>query len=191
MKIGLFFGSFNPIHVGHLFIANHMAYNTALDEVWLMVSPQNPFKSKESLLPEYDRLHLVNLAIENNFKLRASNIEFSMPKPSYTIDTLVYLKEKYPNHHFSLIMGVDNLPTLHKWKNYEVLIENYDFYLFKRPGFEINEKDLTNRMHVEDIPQVFLSASYIRDAIKNNKSVRYLMPEAVEKYVSEMGWFKK
>ena len=124
MKIGLFFGSFNPVHNGHLIIANYVCERTELDKVWLVVSPQNPLKQKETLLREYDRLHLINLAIEDNKNLKASNIEFKLPKPSYTIDTLIYLKEKYPQHQFALIMGSDNLATLHKWKNYEQILKN-------------------------------------------------------------------
>jgi nicotinate-nucleotide adenylyltransferase len=133
MHIGLFFGSFNPVHIGHLFIANHIAHHSILDEVWLVVSPHNPLKDKRTLLSEYDRLHLVNLAIEGNDKLKSSNIEFSLPKPSYTIDTLVFLEEKYPQHTFSLIMGSDNLATLHKWKNGDILQQNYKIFVFKRP----------------------------------------------------------
>jgi len=190
MKVGLFFGSFNPIHIGHLFIANHMACHTDLDEVWFVVSPQNPFKKKSTLLPEYDRLHLVNLAIEGNEKLLASNIEFGLPKPSYTIDTLVYLEEKYPKREFSLIMGADNLPTLHKWKNSDILINNYNIYVYQRPGTELNMKDYPNNIKLQETPQILLSASYIRQQLKENKSVKYLVPDSVEKEILEMGWYK-
>src|SRR3984957_14698567 len=136
MKIGLFFGSFNPVHNGHLIIANYICESTKLDKVWMVVSPQNPLKPKETLLRDYDRLHLINLAIEDNKNLKVSNIEFKLPKPSYTIDTLVHLHDKYPQHTFSLIMGSDNLATLHKWKNYEILLKNYEFLVYKRRGFE-------------------------------------------------------
>ena len=189
MNIGLFFGSFNPIHTGHLFIANHMACHTALDEVWLVVSPQNPFKKKNTLLAKYDRLHLANLAIEGNEKLRTSDIEFNLPKPSYTIDTLVYLEEKFPRYKFSLIMGADNLPTLHKWKNSEILMKDYDIYVYQRPGTEINMKDYPSNIQLQETPQILLSASYIREQLKNNKSIKYLVPESVEKYILEMGWY--
>lgn len=190
MNIGLFFGSFNPIHTGHLFIANHMACHTPLDEVWLIVSPQNPFKDKKTLLPEYDRLHLANLAIEGNDQLRTSNIEFSLPKPSYTIDTLVYLEEKYPKHKFSLIMGADNLPTLHKWKNSEILIKNYDIFVYQRPGTSLNMEDYPKNIILQETPQILLSASYIRKQLKNNKSIKYLVPDSVEQYILDMGWYK-
>lgn len=190
MNIGLFFGSFNPIHIGHLFIANHMANHTELDEVWFVVSPQNPFKEAKNLLGEHDRLHLVNLAIEDNFKLKASNIEFGLPKPSYTIDTLVYLKEKYPKHKFSLIMGADNIPTLPKWKNSELLMKDYDFYVYRRPGTDLDEASLPKNIKVQDTPQIVLSASFIREQIKNNFSIKYLVHERVEQYIELSGLYK-
>ncbi|MEM9823825.1 MAG: nicotinate (nicotinamide) nucleotide adenylyltransferase, partial [Bacteroidota bacterium] len=139
MKVGLFFGSFNPIHVGHLIIANFMATQTELEQVWLVVSPQNPFKAKSSLARDYERLHLVQLAIDDNPKLRVSNIEFSLPKPSYTIDTLTYLKEKYPQHAFSLIMGGDNLGSFHKWKNYEQILAHHQIFVYKRPQYHLGD----------------------------------------------------
>ena len=190
MHIGLFFGSFNPIHIGHLFIANYMANNTELDEVWFVVSPQNPFKDKKSLLPEYNRLHLVNLAIEDNDKLKASEIEFGLPKPSYTIDTLTYLKEKYPNHQFALILGADNLPTLPKWKNGEAIMNDYDIYVFQRPGTVIEPAHLKPNIKVQETPQIFISASYIRKEIKNNRTIKYLVPKEVEEYIEKSSWYK-
>ncbi len=190
MNIGLFFGSFNPIHIGHLFIANHMAQHADLDEVWFVVSPQNPFKESKNLLGEYDRLHLVNLAIEDNFKLKACNIEFSLPKPSYTIDTLVYLKEKYPKYKFALVMGADNVSTLPKWKNAEMLMKEYDFYIYRRPGTDLEEDALPPNIKIQDTPQVLLSASFIREQIKNNFSVKYLVPERVEQYIENSGLYK-
>jgi nicotinate-nucleotide adenylyltransferase len=190
MHIGLFFGSFNPIHIGHLFIANYIAHHTNLDEVWLVVSPHNPFKDKKTLLSEYDRLHLVNLAIQGNDKLKVSNIEFSLPKPSYTIDTLVFLEEKYPQHKFSLIMGSDNLPNLHKWKNGDVLQQNYPIFVFRRPDSVIDDTLIKKGIEVIDCPQVLLSSSFIREQIKQGKSIKYLVPEAVEKYLEEMAWYK-
>lgn len=190
MHIGLFFGSFNPIHIGHLFIADYMANNTSLDEVWFVVSPQNPFKAKSSLLSEFNRLHLVNLAIEGNSKLKASSIEFGLPKPSYTIDTLVYLEEKFPQHKFSLIMGSDNLKGIAKWKNSELLMEKCEIYVYERLGAEINKQDYSQNVHIEETPQISLSASYIREQLKNRKSVRYLLPESVEKYILDAGWYQ-
>ena len=139
MKIGLFFGSFNPVHVGHMIIANFMAHHTNLDQVWIVVSPHNPLKKKSSLANDYERLHMVNLAIDDNMVLKSSNIEFKLPKPSYTIDTLTHLKEKYPQHEFVLIMGGDNLATLHKWKNYEMLLNNHKIFVYQRPDYELGE----------------------------------------------------
>lgn len=190
MHIGLFFGSFNPIHIGHLFIAEYMANNTSLDEVWFVVSPQNPFKEKSSLLSEFNRLHLVNLAIEGNDKLKASSIEFGMPKPSYTIDTLVYLEEKFPQHKFSLIMGSDNLKGISKWKNSELLMSKCEIYVYERLGAEIDKDSYPRNIHIEETPQISLSASYIRRQLKNKKSIRYLLPDNVEKFILDSGWYQ-
>lgn len=184
MKIGLFFGSFNPIHVGHLIIANFMATHTDLKEVWLVVSPQNPFKKKHSLAKDYDRLHLVRLAIGDNPKLKASNIEFDLPKPSYTVDTLTYLKEKYPKKEFVLIMGGDNLGTFHKWKNYEIILENHQIYVYSRPKYELGSLADHSAVSLFEAPQMDISASYIRSCIKNGKSIRYLVVDAVFEYIN-------
>ncbi|MEP7266842.1 MAG: nicotinate (nicotinamide) nucleotide adenylyltransferase [Saprospiraceae bacterium] len=190
MKIGLFFGSFNPVHTGHMIIANFMAYNTDLHQVWLVVSPQNPLKSVHTLASDYDRFHLVQLAIADNTKLRPSNIEFSLPKPSYTIDTLTYMKEKHPEHLFVLIMGGDNLANLHKWKNYEKILEHYEIYIYKRPKYDLGE--LQHHPHVKhfEAPLLDISASYIRDAIKKGTSVQYLVPEPVYEYLSGSSMYK-
>lgn len=190
MKVALFFGSFNPIHVGHLIIANYIAETSDVDKVWLVVSPHNPLKPKSSLLNEYDRLHLVNLAIENNFNLQACNIEFGLPKPSYTINTLIYLKEKYPDIEFSLIMGGDNINTIHKWKNYEQILENHTIYIYKRPGFEGVPNNLDGNFHVLDVPLLDISSTFIRNSIKDGISMKYFLPDTVEKYISEMNLFK-
>ncbi|MEZ7900701.1 MAG: nicotinate-nucleotide adenylyltransferase [Flavobacteriales bacterium] len=195
-KIGLFFGSFNPIHVGHLVIANHIAQSDLLDEVWFVVSPQNPFKEKKSLLEDYHRLALVNEAIEDNQKLKSCDIEFSMPKPSYTSDTLAYLMDKYPKYEFSLIMGEDNIKSFHKWKNYEVILKNHSIIVYPRMG--VNDKSVAkseiithkNISVLENIPVMKISASYIRERIKEGKSVAYLLTEKVEKYVDEMGFYR-
>jgi nicotinate-nucleotide adenylyltransferase len=199
-KVGLYFGSFNPIHVGHLVIANHFANVTELNEIWFVVSPQNPLKKKASLLADNHRLTLVREAVADNNKLRASNIEFDLPKPSYTVYTLQLLKEKYPDHQFSLIMGEDNLRTLHKWKNYEYILENYDIYVYPRV-FGIDEarewqqadNDFIDRPNVHyefDAPVMKVSSSYIRQAIKNKRDVRYLLTEPVFKYLDEMNFYK-
>jgi len=198
MNIGLYFGSYNPIHVGHLIIANHMANQNNIDQVWLIVSPQNPLKNKATLLEDYHRLALVQAAIEDNEKLKASNIEFDLPKPSYTIDTLTYLQEKYPEHTFSLIMGEDNLRTLHKWKNYEQIIKYHTIYVYPRvlTEEETKRKETNNlKTHKNiilcDLPVMKISSSYIRKAIKEKKDYKYLLTEPVYKYISEMNFYKK
>lgn len=185
MRIGLFFGSFNPVHVGHLIIANFMATQTDLDQVWLVVSPHNPLKSKQSLARDYDRLHLVHLAIGDNPLLRASDIEFSLPKPSYTIDTLTYLKEKYPEREFVLVMGGDNLATLHKWKNFELLLRDYQIYLYKRPYYSAGELIEHPSVKTFEAPMLDISATYIRKCLKEGSSARYLLPESVYTYLEE------
>jgi len=177
-QIGLFFGSFNPVHIGHLIIANHMANETDLDQVWMVVSPQNPFKDKKSLAKDRDRYNLVHLAIGDNPKLSVSDIEFSMPKPSYTIDTLTYLKEKYPNKIFYLIMGGDNVPTLPKWKNSELLIENYKIYVYKRPGYDLGPLASHPNITSVEAPLLDISSTHIRQLIKERKSIQYLVPDA-------------
>lgn len=191
MRIGLFFGSYNPVHMGHLIIANHMVTHTSLDEIWFVVSPQNPFKERPTLLNEYDRLHLVELAVQEDDRFRASNIEFSLPKPSYTIDTLAYLAEKYPNHQFALLMGSDNLHNFKKWKNYEAILKHYTIYIYTRPGY--TESDLHGHRQVtilDDVPLLHISATFIRDQVKQGYSIRYLLPDAVRKYILEMGFYK-
>jgi len=200
-KVGLFFGSFNPIHVGHLIIAEHMADHTDLDEVWFVVSPHNPHKEKKSLLQDYHRMSLVREAIVDNFKLKASNIEFNLPQPSYTVDTLAYLKEKHPDTTFALIFGEDNLYTFHKWKNYEHILENYKIYIYPRPVTYherlMNEPnkgsefyDHKNICFLENGPVMKISASQIRHSIKEGNSVRYLLTEPVYKYIDEMNFYK-
>ncbi len=190
MKIGLFFGSFNPVHVGHMIIANYMATYTDLDQVWMVVSPQNPLKPKSVLANDYDRLHLVRLAIGDNPQLRASNIEFDLHRPSYTIDTLSYLKEKYPENEFVLIMGGDNLATLHKWKNYELILQEYHIYLYKRPNLKLGKFE--NHPHVQhfEAPMLDISATYIRQCIKRDKSIEYLVPDAVFEYLQGGSMYK-
>lgn len=183
MKTGLFFGSFNPVHVGHMIIANYMATQTDLKEVWMVVSPQNPFKNKKSLARDHDRLHLVNLAIDDNPNLRASNVEFDLPKPSYTIDTLTFLKEKYPKREFALIMGGDNLGSFHKWKNYEQILAHHELYVYKRPGYELGDLATHPKVHLQEAPLMQISASYIRQCLKDGHSIQYLVPEPVHDYL--------
>lgn len=182
-KIGLFFGSFNPVHVGHMVIANYMATQTELDEVWLVISPHNPLKPKKSLANDYDRLHLVQLAIGDNPKLKASTIEFGLPQPSYTIDTLAYLKEKHPDRQFVLIMGGDNLASLHKWKNHELLLRDYEIFVYNRPHFELGDYQYYPNIHFFEAPLMQISSTYIRNCLKEGKSVQYLLTEPVYEYL--------
>lgn len=183
MKVGLYFGSFNPVHVGHMIIAGHLIEHTDLDQLWMVVSPHNPHKEKKSLAKDYDRLHLVTLAIADNPKIKASNIEFSLPKPSYTIDTLTFLKEKYPNHTFSLIMGGDNLASFHKWKNYELILRDHDILVYQRPSYDPGELQSHPRVNILDAPMLDISSSFIRKSIKNGHSIQYLVPHTVFEYI--------
>ncbi|WPP52535.1 nicotinate (nicotinamide) nucleotide adenylyltransferase [Catalinimonas niigatensis] len=188
MKVGLFFGSFNPIHVGHLIIANTVRGYTKLDQVWFVVSPQNPFKSSKSLLSDVDRLRMVELAIEDNFDLRVSNVEFSMPKPSYTVDTLAYLKDRYPQHHFTLILGSDNLRHFHKWKNYQEILSQHGIIIYPRPDYEKDKirEEIKNHpaIRMVNAPLMDISATFIRDCIKKDISIKYLVHDRVEEYIS-------
>lgn len=190
MKTGLFFGSFNPVHIGHLIIANYFAEETDLEQVWFIVSPQNPFKTKNSLLDEKHRLYMVNLAIEDNYKLQASNIEFHLPQPSYTIDTLTYLQEKYPGNEFILIMGSDNLVTLNKWKNYEQILKLYKIYIYTRTESDLKTTDLKGDIRFFNVPILNISSTYIRNNLSLGKSVRYLVPEKVWQHLNEMHFYK-
>lgn len=190
MKVGLFFGSFNPVHVGHMIIANYMAQHTDLDQVWMVISPHNPHKKRNTLANDYDRFHLVNLAIGDNELLQASNVEFSLPKPSYTVDTLAYLGEKHPKIEFVLIMGGDNLGTLHKWKNYETILSRHQIYVYKRPQYELGELQSHESVRVFDAPQMHISSSFIRSEIKQGKSIQYLVPEPVFKDLERSGLYK-
>jgi nicotinate-nucleotide adenylyltransferase len=189
LKIGLFFGSFNPIHIGHLIIAHTMAYNTDLQAVWLVVSPQNPFKKSKTLLHEFDRLDMVEMAIDGNPKLKASDIEFSMPKPSYTIDTLTRLQEKFPQHQFALIIGEDNLQHFNKWKNHDKILEYYGLYVYPRPESAESELKKHPNVRLVDAPLLDISATFIRDSIRQGRSVKYLIPERVEEYILKKKFF--
>ena len=186
MKVGLYFGSFNPVHIGHMIIANSILEYSDLDQVWIVVSPQNPFKKKASLANDFDRLHLVDLAIGDNLRLRASNIEFGLPHPSYTIDTLTYLKEKYPDYQFALIMGGDNLLSLPKWKNHQVIVEEYQIYVYRRTNLDLSDAIKHEHIRIlDDLPLLHISSTYIRKAIAQGRSVQYLVPDAVFKYLQE------
>jgi len=190
MKIGLFFGSFNPIHIGHLIIANTMAENTELEEVWFVVSPQNPFKKQKSLLHEFDRLDMVEKAIQDNYKLKTSDVEFHLPKPSYTIDTLTVLQEKYPIHEFGLIMGGDNLSHFKKWKNYEQILEYFSLYVYPRPDSRPSDLDNHPKVHFVEAPLMSISATYIRKRIKFGQSIRYLVPEPVVSHIEQQKFYQ-
>jgi len=190
MKIGLFFGSFNPIHHGHLMVASYIANHTDLKQIWLVVSPQNPHKTQSSLLNEYDRLHLAQLAIENDDQIKVSDIEFKLPKPSYTIDTLTYLEEKFPQHEFFIIMGGDSFQNLPKWKNFETLVKNYQFIVYRRPGFDITENYGANMQYLE-APMMELSATLIRNNCKDGITIRYLVPEDVRLEIERCNYFKE
>ncbi len=198
-KIGLYFGSFNPIHIGHLIIANYMVQTADIDEIWFVVSPENPHKKKANLLADVHRLAMVRVAVEDNPKLKANDIEFNLPKPSYTVFSLQALKEKYPNHTFTLIMGEDNLRTLHKWRNYEYLIENYPILVYPRTAtIQEKENGIEDPNGILDLPNVTLtespvmaiSSSMIRNMIKEGKSVRYLLSEPVFTYLDEMNFYR-
>ncbi|THH37583.1 nicotinate (nicotinamide) nucleotide adenylyltransferase [Neolewinella litorea] len=189
-QVGLFFGSFNPVHIGHMILANFMATRTTLDEVWLVVSPHNPLKKRGSLARDHDRLHLVELAIGDAPHLKASRVEFDMPQPSYTIDTLAVLREKYPTHDFSLIMGSDNLISLPKWKNYELILRDFSIQIYPRPGYPGGELLEHPGVTLHDAPLMHLSATYVRDAIRAGHSIRYLVPPAVEEELQKSGLYR-
>jgi nicotinate (nicotinamide) nucleotide adenylyltransferase len=190
-SVGLFFGSFNPIHTGHLIIASYMANYTDLDEVWLVISPHNPLKKKDSLINMYDRLEMVNLALEPADRIRSSTIEFSLPQPSYTVDTLSYLREKHPDRKFVLIMGSDNLASLHKWKNYEILLRDYRIYVYPRPGHPVpNELDDHHAITITDTPLMEFSATFIRNALKKGKDIRYFVPDKVLDFIEAKGLYR-
>lgn len=189
MKVGLYFGSFNPVHVGHLIIANHAANETDLNQVWFVVSPQNPFKQSSSLLNEYHRLHLIKSAIEGENKLRASNVEFSLPKPSYTCDTLAYLTEKFPEHEFCILMGSDGFQNFDKWKNYESILKNCSIYIYKRAGFEITNS-FGAKVKILEAPLLEISSTHIRNLIKSKKSIRFLVPDIVKEEIELAGYYK-
>lgn len=189
-KIGLFFGSFNPVHIGHLIIANYMANFSDLDEVWFIVSPHNPLKQKSSLANMYDRLEMVNLAIANTPYLKVSDIEFKLPQPSYTIDTLTHLREKYPSKEFVLIMGADNLVSFTKWKNYEVLLRDYSIYVYPRPEANVEEWKEHSSITFTATPQMEISSTFIRNAIKQKKNIKFLVPDEVIEFIDKKNLYR-
>jgi len=190
MNIGLYFGSFNPIHIGHLIIANHVLNETPINKIWFIVSPQNPFKESKTLLNEFDRLHLVRLATQDDNRIKCSDIEFSLPKPSYTSNTLTFLSEKYPENKFALIMGSDSYQNLDKWKNYEAIINNYPVYVYKREGYDI-KKTFDKEAVILNAPIIQISASQIREHIRSAKSIRYLVPEIVREEIESRKFYKQ
>ena len=189
-KTGLFFGSFNPIHVGHLIIAEYMVEHSDMQEVWFVVSPCNPLKKKSSLLDDRQRLYMVDLAIGDDARFKASDIEFSMSQPSYTCHTLARLSERYPQREFALIMGEDNLRTIDKWLNYQWILDNYDIYVYPRTGSALSQTAMPARARMIDAPVVGISATMIRESIRQRQSVRYMLPEKVYQYLDEMGFYR-
>ena len=192
MKIGLYFGTFNPIHIGHLIIANQLAEQSDLDQIWLVVTPQSPFKKKQSLLDNYQRLEMVFRATEEYDKLQPSDIEFFLPQPNYTVNTLAHLQEKYPQHEFSLIMGEDNLKSFHKWKNYQVILDNHDIYVYPRisEGTIETQFDGHKRIHHITAPIIELSSTFIRQSIKDGINVKPMLPQTVWQYIDEMNFYR-
>ncbi|SNR56670.1 nicotinate-nucleotide adenylyltransferase [Lutibacter agarilyticus] len=193
MKVGLFFGTFNPIHVGHLIIANYMVEFSDLEEVWFVITPLSPFKKKNSLLDNHHRLAIANIAVEDYPKLKTSDIEFKLPQPNYTVNSLIHLEEKYPNHQFCLIMGEDNLKGLHKWKNYETILQNYEVYVYPRISEGVTENELLNhpKIHQVSAPIVEISSTFIRKSIKENYDIRAMLTPNVWKYIDEMNFYKQ
>jgi nicotinate-nucleotide adenylyltransferase len=190
MKIGLFFGSFNPVHCGHMIIAGYFSEYTDLDQVWLVVSPHNPLKLKSTLLQDYHRMSLVKIAIGDYRKIKASDIEFKLSRPSYTINTLAHLFEKHPEHTFVLLLGSDNLETFPKWKNYEQILEQVELYVYPRKEIAGSELLKHPKVKLYSAPLMEISSSFIREAIKSKKDVRYMMPEKVWEYIDEMNFYK-
>ncbi|GGF66178.1 nicotinate (nicotinamide) nucleotide adenylyltransferase [Wenyingzhuangia marina] len=192
MKVGLYFGTFNPVHVGHVILANHMLHYTNMDEVWMVVTPHNPHKKKSTLLENHHRLEMVYKATEDYDHVHPSDIEFKLKQPNYTIDTLVHISEKFPTHEFAIIMGEDNLKSFHKWKNYEVILEDYEVFVYPRITQKKQENNLENhpKIHFVEAPIVEISSTFIRDAIKNQKSVQHLLTPKVWEYIDLMNFYK-
>ncbi|HOF46455.1 MAG TPA: nicotinate (nicotinamide) nucleotide adenylyltransferase [Bacteroidales bacterium] len=190
-KIGLFFGSFNPIHIGHLIVAEYMVEFTDLKEVWFVVSPSNPLKKQQNLLDAHHRLYMVRLAIEDDFRFRASDVEFKLPYPSYTTHTLLKLEELYPDKKFALIMGEDNIESLEKWKNYQFILDNYSIYVYPRQGKGDHPLKQHPSVIFTNAPQIEISATFIRNAIRENKKISYFLLPKIEEYIDLMGFYRK
>lgn len=190
MKVGLYFGSFNPIHNGHLIIANYIANYTSLDRVWFVISPQNPLKKSTSLINENHRKHLIDLAIDNEKKLRSSNVEFKLPKPSFTIDTLTHLEDQYPQYEFAIIMGSDSFSNIKKWKNYQTLLKRYEIIIYQRPGFIVATEVAQDKIRIMDAPLLQISSTLIRDMIHQKKSIRYLVPDVVKTEIETQQYYR-
>ena len=193
MKIGLYFGTFNPIHIGHLIIANHIVENADLDEVWLVVTPHNPFKKKRTLLDNHHRYELAFLATEKYTKIKPSKIEFDLPQPNYTVHTLAHISEKYPQHNFSLIMGEDNLKSFHKWKNHEIILKHHEIFVYPRisQGKAANQFENHPQIHTIDSPIIQISSTHIRNGIKEGKNIEPMLSDSVWKYIDEMNFYRK
>ena len=190
LTVGLFFGTFNPIHIGHLAIANYMVEYSCINQLWFVVSPQNPFKKKTSLLDDYQRLEMVHRAAGSDFRFRVSDIEFYLPKPSYTIDTLTYLQEKYPKYQFKILMGSDNIEDIHKWKNYKQILDNHGILVYPRPGFDMSKIELHPNISIINAPVMDISSSFIRNAIHEGKDVRHYVPTQTWEYIEEMNFYR-
>ena len=190
MRIGLYFGSFNPIHQGHLIIASHVANNTDCQQVWFIVTPQNPLKAQTSLLNEVHRKHLLDLSIEGDARLKTSNIEFKLPKPSYTIDTLAYLSDQYSQHTFSVIMGSDAFTNIKRWKNWETLLKNYPIFIYERPGFPIDQELMKYDIQILKAPLLQISSTMVRKMIKDDQSIRYLVPDIVAEEIKNQQYYQ-
>jgi nicotinate-nucleotide adenylyltransferase len=191
LKAGLFFGSFNPPHIGHLAIANYMVEFTGMDQLWFIVSPQNPLKDQSCLLNDYDRLELVRLAVEGDLRFRVSDVEFRLPKPSFTINTLDYLKEKFPDYFFQLVMGSDNLENFRQWKDYEQILENYQILIYPRSGSGSDDTVIHKNIQIIKAPMMEISSTFIRESIKNGKNMHYFLPAQVWEYIDKMNYYRK
>lgn len=190
LRIGLFFGSFNPVHIGHLAIANYLVEYGNIDQLWFVVSPQNPHKKKENLLNDYDRLEMMHLAAKDEHRFRVCDVEFRLPKPSYTIDTLTHLSEKYPDHSFSIIMGSDNLVNFHRWKNYDQILRNYGILVYPRPGFDPQQAQIEDNYTLINAPLMEISSTFIREGIRQGRDLRHFLPPGVWDYIDKMGFYR-